>query len=151
MAVVRRLQKELRDIRQLDNPKYLARPVDDDNIFEWRVVLKGPVASPYEGGSFDLTVLFHKDYPFKPPRVRFTTRVYHPNVNSDGGVDLEVLSHQWSPVLNLDKVLSLLSSLLEEPNPDNPLEPVVTQQYKNDRQAFDATAREWTQRYARVL
>lgn len=61
------------------------------------------VDSPYQGGVFFLTIHFPTDYPFKPPKVAFTTRIYHPNINSNGSICLDILRAQWSPALTISK------------------------------------------------
>lgn len=67
--------------------------------------------SPYQGGVFFLTIHFPTDYPFKPPKVAFTTRIYHPNINSNGSICLDILRSQWSPALTISKGKQLLSYL----------------------------------------
>jgi ubiquitin-conjugating enzyme E2 D/E len=59
--------------------------------------------SPYSGGVFFLAIHFPTDYPFKPPKVNFTTRIYHPNINSNGSICLDILRDQWSPALTISK------------------------------------------------
>ncbi|GAQ04828.1 glutaryl-CoA dehydrogenase, mitochondrial [Aspergillus lentulus] len=113
----------------------------------------GPVGddlgdSPYSGGVFFLTIHFPTDYPFKPPKVNFTTRIYHPNINSNGSICLDILRDQWSPALTISKVLLSICSMLTDPNPDDPLVPEIAHVYKTDRPRYEATAREWTRKYA---
>merc|ERR1719507_1080864 len=71
----------------------------------------GPPDSPYQGGVFFLTIHFPTDYPFKPPKVAFTTRIYHPNINSNGSICLDILRSQWSPALTISKVLLSVCSV----------------------------------------
>lgn len=59
--------------------------------------------SPFAGGIFFLEILFPNDYPFKPPKVRFITKIYHPNINSHGNICLDILNTQWSPALTISK------------------------------------------------
>lgn len=66
----------------------------------------GPGESPYSGGVFFVNIHFPPDYPFKPPKVQFQTKVYHPNVNSQGSICLDILKEQWSPALTISKVLN---------------------------------------------
>ena len=63
----------------------------------------GPGDSPFQGGVFFLSIHFPTDYPFKPPKVNFTTRIYHPNINSNGSICLDILRDQWSPALTISK------------------------------------------------
>ncbi|KAJ8400965.1 hypothetical protein AAFF_G00389220 [Aldrovandia affinis] len=90
--------------------------------------------SPYQGGVFFLTIHFPTDYPFKPPKVAFTTKIYHPNINSNGSICLDILRSQWSPALTVSKVLLSICSLLCDPNPDDPLVPEIAHTYKADRE-----------------
>uniref|UniRef100_A0A4W5LCI5 Ubiquitin-conjugating enzyme E2D 2 (UBC4/5 homolog, yeast) n=1 Tax=Hucho hucho TaxID=62062 RepID=A0A4W5LCI5_9TELE len=124
-----------------------AGPVGDD-MFHWQATIMGPNDSPYQGGVFFLTIHFPTDYPFKPPKVAFTTRIYHPNINSNGSICLDILRSQWSPALTISKVLLSICSLLCDPNPDDPLVPEIARIYKTDREKYNRIAREWTQKYA---
>ena len=108
----------------------------------------GPDDSPYVGGLFFLNITFPPDYPFKPPKLAFTTRIYHPNINSNGSICLDILKDQWSPALTISKVLLSISSLLTDPNPDDPLVAEIANIYKNDLAQYNANAREWTNKYA---
>uniref|UniRef100_M8CMI9 SUMO-conjugating enzyme UBC9 n=1 Tax=Aegilops tauschii TaxID=37682 RepID=M8CMI9_AEGTA len=106
----------------------------------------GPSDSPYSGGVFLVTIHFPPDYPFKPPKVAFRTKVFHPNINSNGSICLDILKDQWSPALTISKVLLSICSLLCDPNPDDPLVPEIAHMYKTDRHKYESTARTWTQR-----
>ena len=108
----------------------------------------GPDDSPYSGGVYFLNIHFPTDYPFKPPKITFTTRIYHPNINSNGSICLDILKDQWSPALTVSKVLLSISSLLCDPNPDDPLVPNIAHEYKTDKVKYEASAREWTRKYA---
>ena len=144
---MKRIKKELADISK-DPPSSCTAGPHNDDMFFWDATLFGPRDSPYEGGVFFLRIQFPEDYPFKPPRVGFVTRVYHVNVNDKGGICLDILKDQWSPALTTSKVLLSICSLLTDPNPDDPLVPEAAQLYKSDKGKFDETARDWTAKHA---
>lgn len=109
MSDVKRLQKELLDMMKNDVPNLSAAPVND-NLFEWKAVILGPIATPYEGGVFNLNISIPSNYPFKPPTVIFKTKIYHPNINSSGSICLDILKTQWSPALTIAKILLSICS-----------------------------------------
>uniref|UniRef100_A0A182WYA7 E2 ubiquitin-conjugating enzyme n=2 Tax=Neoptera TaxID=33340 RepID=A0A182WYA7_ANOQN len=140
---LKRINKELQDLGRDPPAQCSAGPVGDD-LFHWQATIMGPPDSPYQGGVFFLTIHFPTDYPFKPPKVAFTTRIYHPNINSNGSICLDILRSQWSPALTISKVLLSICSLLCDPNPDDPLVPEIARIYKTDREKYNELAREWT-------
>ncbi|XP_040899677.1 ubiquitin-conjugating enzyme E2 E2 isoform X1 [Toxotes jaculatrix] len=112
----KRIQKELAEIT-LDPPPNCSAGPKGDNIYEWRSTILGPPGSVYEGGVFFLDIAFTPDYPFKPPKVTFRTRIYHCNINSQGVICLDILKDNWSPALTISKVLLSICSLLTDCNP----------------------------------
>ncbi|XP_060005517.1 ubiquitin-conjugating enzyme E2 E2 isoform X1 [Lagenorhynchus albirostris] len=113
----KRIQKELAEIT-LDPPPNCSAGPKGDNIYEWRSTILGPPGSVYEGGVFFLDITFSPDYPFKPPKVTFRTRIYHCNINSQGVICLDILKDNWSPALTISKVLLSICSLLTDCNPE---------------------------------
>lgn len=147
MSTLQRIQKEQKDIQKDPPSNCSAGPVGDD-IYEWQATIMGPNDSPYKGGIFYLKINFPKDYPFKPPRCTFLTKIFHPNVNSGGGICLDILKENWSPALTISKLLLSICSLMDDPNPDDPLVPDIAQLYKTNRSKYNVTAQEWTIAYA---
>jgi len=90
----KRINKELQDLGRDPPSNCSAGPVGDD-MFTWQATIMGPGDSPYQGGVFFLTIKFPTDYPFKPPKVQFNTKIYHPNINASGGICLDILKDQW--------------------------------------------------------
>jgi len=146
---LKRIQKEYRDLTKDPPINCSAGPVGDD-MYEWEGRIFGPEGTPYEGGCFKLKIYFPNDYPFKPPKINFKTQIYHPNIQSNnGGICLDILTRaHWSPALTISKVLLSICSMLDDPNPQDPLEIVIANQYIDDREMFNTNARAWTQRFA---
>ncbi|KAG2193403.1 hypothetical protein INT46_010298, partial [Mucor plumbeus] len=139
----KRISKELAEI-SLDPPSNCSAGPKGDNLFEWVSTIAGPADSPYAGGIFFLDVHFPQEYPFKPPKVVFRTRIYHCNINSQGAICLDILKDNWSPALTISKVLLSICSLLTDANPHDPLVGSIAQEYLNNREEHDSQAREWT-------
>ena len=142
-----RIKKELENLSKDAPLNCSAGPLDTD-IYYWRATIYGPKDSPYEGGIFFLDIHFPADYPFKPPKVSFVTKIYHPNINSAGGICLDILKDQWSPALTISKVLLSICSLLDDPNPDDPLMPEIADLYKNNIEKHNINAQTFTLKYA---
>ncbi|KAI8803336.1 ubiquitin-conjugating enzyme E2 E2 [Cladochytrium replicatum] len=143
----KRIQKELAEI-SLDPPCNCSAGPKGENLYEWVSTIMGPAGSPYAGGVFFLDIQFPQDYPFKPPKVTFRTRIYHCNINSAGQICLDILKDNWSPALTISKVLLSILSLLTDANPNDPLVGSIAQQYLSNREEHDRIAKEYTKRYA---
>ena len=147
MSITKRLMAELKDI-QNDPPANCSAGTNDDDLHNWTATIMGPEGSPYEGGLFILDINFPVDYPFKPPKLRFQTRIYHPNISPDGYICIDILKDKWTPALTVSKVLLSISSLLDDPNPNDPLMPEIAAEYRDSIDVFKNKAREWTRTYA---
>jgi ubiquitin-conjugating enzyme E2 D/E len=145
---LKRIQKELTEFNKEPPEGFSAGPVDDSDMFKWEASITGPEESPFENGTFQLSIEFPKDFPFKPPKVEFTTKVYHPNVKSTGTICLDILKDAWSPDITVSKILLAIQNLLINPNIDHPLEPEIAELYKKDKNAYNEKAKEWTEKYA---
>lgn len=147
MSSLKRINKELQDMRQDPPTNCSGGPIGDD-LYHWDSTIMGPTGSPYEGGVYFLRIKFPADYPFKAPQVHFKTKIYHPNINKQGGICLDILKSAWTPALTACKVLLSICSLLTDPNPDDPLVPEIAKIYKTNRAEFNRRAKEWTRKYA---
>ena len=141
---VKRLNKELKEIQ---NEKMFETQIIDDDIFNWESVIIGPVKTPYENGVFKVSIHFTDQYPFKPPKVKFLNKIFHPNINKYGSICLDILNKNWSPALTISKLLLSISSLLSDPNPDDPLDVKAAELYLTNREEFNKTAREYIVKY----
>tara|TARA_B110000305_G_C19195062_1_gene518426 strand:- start:350 stop:793 length:444 start_codon:yes stop_codon:yes gene_type:complete len=144
---LKRIQRELVELEEDPPANCSAGPIGDD-LSHWSATIMGPDDSPYNGGIFFLDIHFPADYPFKPPKIVFKTRIYHCNINSSGGICLDILKDEWSPALTISKVLLSICSLLTDANPNDPLVPEIATLLIKNRSVHDANAREWTQQYA---
>jgi ubiquitin-conjugating enzyme E2 D/E len=149
MASTKRIIRELSDLRKDPPLNCSAGPINEADVFIWEGIIFGHDDSPYAGGVFNVNIQFPVDYPLKPPRVVFTTKIYHPNINAAGFICLDILKQNWSPALTVSKVLLSILSMLTDPNPKDPLMPDIATQYTTNRAEYESTAREWTLRYAR--
>lgn len=144
---MKRITREYQELQKSPPIECSAGPVGDD-IYTWQATIMGPSDTPYQGGLFFLNLRFPTDYPFKPPKILFTTKIYHPNINSNGQICLDILNKKWSPALTVSKLLLSISSLLSDPNIDDPLVPEIARLYKNNRVEYESTAKKWTRKYA---
>ena len=100
-------------------------------------------------GVFVVDIEIKGVYPFEPPKMRFKTKIYHPNVSSqNGAICLDILKDQWSPALTIKTALLSLQALLCSPEPNDPQDAVVAKQFLGDHPLFERTARHWTRTYA---
>ncbi|KAI5701647.1 hypothetical protein M8J75_011693 [Diaphorina citri] len=121
----------------------------DDNYTELKGEIAGPPDTPYEGGNFVLEIKVPETYPFNPPKVKFLTKIWHPNISSvTGAICLDILKDQWAAAMTLRTVLLSLQALMAAAEPDDPQDAVVAKQYKENPEMFTLTARHWTNVYA---
>jgi ubiquitin-conjugating enzyme E2 D/E len=141
-----RIMKELKDINE-DTPDYVnARPYYPDDMFRWQATILGPPGTPYQGGIFLLDINFPADYPIKPAKFKFTTKVFHPNVFPNGNICMEIHGNQRT--LTISKLLLSICSLLDDPNTGSPANPEAGHLYRFDRDKYNKIARQWTRKYA---
>ncbi|KAI9602578.1 hypothetical protein KEM48_001774 [Puccinia striiformis f. sp. tritici PST-130] len=172
---LKRINRELLTIRsELPEGILSIGPKSDADIYDWQGSIAGPSGSCYEHGVFHFNILLPYDYPFHPPRVSpfaiikpihikssdlsfhclrpqvsFKTQIFHPNINPQGAICLDILTHKWSPALSIQKVLLSIICLLTDPNPQDPLVRDIAKLYIQNRSKFEATAKQWVELYAR--
>lgn len=135
-SLPRRIIKETQRLLQEPVPGISAVP-DDSNARYFHVIVTGPDDSPFEGGLFKLELFLPDDYPMSAPKVRFITKIYHPNIDRLGRICLDILKDKWSPALQIRTVLLSIQALLSAPNPDDPLANDVAELWKiNEAEAI---------------
>jgi len=120
----------------------------EDNLRYFDVTIQGPDGSPFQNGVFRLELFLPEEYPMAPPKVRFLTKIYHPNIDKLGRICLDILKDKWSPALQIRTVLLSIQALLSSPNPDDPLAADVAKHYKEDEAGARQVSKEWTEQYA---
>ncbi len=141
-----RIQREFREV--LKSEEVAASGVHlsltGDDLTELVGTIAGPPETPYEGGTYTLEIKIPDTYPFIPPKVRFVTKIWHPNISSvTGAICLDILKDQWAAAMTLRTVLLSIQALLAAPEPDDPQDAVVARQYASDQALFRRTARHW--------
>ena len=146
-----------RELQLLSNgsaaPGITAWPRDDRSRLDiLDAEICGAAETPYEGGVFKLEVNIPPEYPLKPPRVRFLTNIYHPNIDSDGRICLDSLSMPpkgaWKPSLTIATLLTSIQALMSSPNADDGLMADITDEYRQNPKLFNRKARSATLRHA---
>ncbi|KVI10464.1 Ubiquitin-conjugating enzyme, active site-containing protein, partial [Cynara cardunculus var. scolymus] len=143
----RRIIKETQRLLSEPAPGISASP-SEENMRYFNVMILGPSQSPYEGGVFKLELFLPEDYPMAAPKVRFLTKIYHPNIDKLGRICLDILKDKWSPALQIRTVLLSIQALLSAPNPDDPLSENIAKHWKSNEVEAVETAKEWTRLYA---
>ena len=133
------IQKQLNEMEK-DPVANCGGGLIDKDLFHCEGWIVGPDDTPYAGRVFFLNIHFPTDYPFRPPRIKFTTKIYHPNIDSNGRICLNILDKDWMPILTIEKLLLSICSILADPIVEDPLELLIANRYKNDRQRFNAIA-----------
>ena len=146
----RRIGKEIADIHADSHSQIKAEPFyNNDDVTHLRGSFPGPPGTPYEGGTYNIDIKIPTDYPFRPPTMKFETKVWHPNVSSvTGAICLDTLSSAWSPVLTIKSALISLQSLLSTPEPKDPQDAEVAGMLLKNPAEFQHKAREWAVKFA---
>jgi ubiquitin-conjugating enzyme E2 D/E len=146
--MLKRLKLELKKIKK-DPPSNCSAGLVNGDLCHWEAVIFGLIDTLYSGGIFKLDIKFTQDYPFTAPKVKFLTRVYHPNVSEHhGDICLDILKNNWSPALSVKNLLLSICSLLSDPNVDDPLNSSAARLYKRNKLEYDIKVRNYVQKYA---
>lgn len=132
----RRLMRDFKRLQE-DPPAGVSGAPSENNIMVWNAVIFGPEGTPFEDGTFKLTIEFTEEYPNKPPTVRFVSKMFHPNVYADGSICLDILQNRWSPTYDVSSILTSIQSLLDEPNPNSPANSQAAQLYQENKREYE--------------
>ena len=118
-ASYRRITKEYNELQRDPPVGCSAGPIDEEDMYNWEGYIAGPEDTPYAGGLFFLKIKFPSDYPLKPPKINFTTKIFYPNIGSSGNVCccVNIYEDHWSTALTISKVLLYLWCVLRDPSP----------------------------------
>ncbi|CAN1264009.1 Ubiquitin-conjugating enzyme E2 20 [Linum perenne] len=135
-SVLKRLQSELMALMQMSGETGISAFPEEDNIFCWKGTIIGSKDTVFEGTEYKLSLAFPNNYPFKPPKVKFETTCFHPNVDVYGNICLDILQDKWSSAYDVRTILISIQSLLGEPNVSSPLNTQAAQLWSNQEGWF---------------
>lgn len=144
---LKRIMTELAKMQKEPHFNIEIYPSEDDISF-WRLLVVGPEFTPYENCVFLLYVRFQSNYPLSPPEVRFVTPIYHCNINSSGRICHSVFGRNYSSDLTVKEILDCVYGLLLEPEPNDPLDSNLAEQYFSEREAYNEKAKRLAQEKA---
>lgn len=122
--------------------------IEENNLYDWYATVCGPVNSLYEGGKWRLKLIFTTEFPFKPPKVKFMNKIFHPNISERGSVCIDILQKQWSPATTVEKLLVSIISLLSDPNTADPMNSIAADFYDNNRPLYNVEVKRYVKQYA---
>ncbi|KAL9653827.1 hypothetical protein ABK040_012888 [Willaertia magna] len=144
-----RLSKELKELQKNPVEGFSAGLVDESNLYEWEIIIVGPPETLYEGGMFRAVMTFPEDYPNSPPKLKFTTKMWHPNIYTDGTVCISILhppgedeygyeqaSERWLPIHSVESILISVISMLSNPNDESPANLDAAKQWREDKDGY---------------
>ncbi|KAH6940514.1 hypothetical protein HPB50_000535 [Hyalomma asiaticum] len=126
-----------KDIDELNLPKTCQMEFPDpDDLMNFKLVIC-PDEGFYRDGRFVFSFRVSHNYPHEPPKVKCDTTVYHPNIDLDGNVCLNILREDWKPVLTVNSIVYGLQYLFLEPNPEDPLNKDAAEVLQSNRGLFE--------------
>lgn len=131
----RRLMRDFKRMQQ-DPPAGVSASPIAENVMLWNAVIIGPAETPFEDGTFRLVMQFDEQYPNKPPVVRFLSKMFHPNVYTNGELCLDILQNRWSPTYDVAAILTSIQSLLNDPNNNSPANAEAAQLNRDNKKEY---------------
>ncbi|KAM0751018.1 ubiquitin-conjugating enzyme [Meredithblackwellia eburnea MCA 4105] len=145
------LTRQLNQLTKNPVDGFSAGLVDDDNVFEWEITIFGPTDTLYEEGIYRARLTFPEDFPLNPPKMRFITEMWHPNIYKNGDVCISILhppgadqygyedaSERWTPVHGVESILISVISLLsaDPPSIDSPANIDAAKEVRDDLKTY---------------
>ncbi|XP_065831120.1 ubiquitin-conjugating enzyme E2 G1-like [Oscarella lobularis] len=143
------LRRQLAELNKSPVEGFSAGLIDDDDLFKWEVLVIGPQETIYEGGFFKAHLNFPKDYPQRPPKMKFISEIWHPNIHADGEVCISILhepgedkygyeraEERWLPVHTVETIMLSVISMLADPNDSSPANVDAAKQWRESRSEF---------------
>jgi ubiquitin-conjugating enzyme E2 D/E len=145
--LMKRLKQEAMELKKNPVENCSAGPIND-TLLQWEATIFGPTDTPYFGGVYKLSIYISDEYPFKPPKIKFLTPIFHCNIYKET-ICLDILKDSsWMPCLDISKILLSICSLLSDPNPNDPLNQEASQIYLKDKNEYKEIAQKYTLKYA---
>jgi ubiquitin-conjugating enzyme E2 G1 len=127
------LKRQLMDLQKTPVEGFSAGLIDDSDFYKWEVLIMGPPDTLYEGGFFKAHLNFPKEYPQRPPKMKFISEMWHPNIDVNGDVCISILhepgedkwgyerpEERWLPIHTVETIIMSVISMLADPNDESP-------------------------------
>lgn len=150
------INRELRRVKE--NSNFSVGLVDGD-LYTWEIIILGPANSLYENGLFKAVMVFPERYPESPPKFKFISEMWHPNIDKEGNVCISILhepgddaygyesvAERWMPVRNPESVIISITSLFDCPNIDSPANLDAAREYRENRDTYNRKVLRLTQK-----
>ncbi|XP_075737678.1 ubiquitin-conjugating enzyme E2 D4-like [Rhipicephalus microplus] len=147
LPTLERISKEFVDIDRAPPANCKAAPVNPSDMFKLGATIQGPRGSAFEDGTFKLDITFPADYPFRPPQVKFKSKINHPNTDWDGNICFNMLTSIWTLAQSISKLLTAICWLMSNPSVTDPRATNGASGYRKNRGHRKNTAREWTKKH----
>jgi ubiquitin-protein ligase len=147
--VTQRVRRELQKYKNDEGLMFIVGPIEEDRMMNLDLIVDGPEGTVYEGGTFFCELRIPNAYPEKAPDIKFRTKVYHPNIESQNGrICFDMMKWNWNRTNDIKDIAEFILTVLAEPDWEATCEYEMVHQYKTDPERFAQTARDWVWRYA---
>ncbi|XP_076452949.1 ubiquitin-conjugating enzyme E2 G1-like isoform X1 [Babylonia areolata] len=143
------LSRQLAELSKSGTEGFSAGLIDDDDVYKWEVLIYGPPETLFEGGYFKAHLIFPKEYPNRPPKMKFVSEMWHPNIDPDGNVCISILhepgddkygyekaSERWLPIHTVETILVSVISMLADPNDESPANVDAAKMWREQPEEF---------------